>query len=270
VAAAPELLGLGAPGTLLAVGLGAARTVPVTWLVSPLGGARLPATARVAFGLLLAGLASPALAAAAARAGLDRAGAAFLGLVLAREILVGLGVGLVVSFAFRAAEAAGRLVDVLRGASLAEVLVPTSDERASPVGALYVLLATLVFLELGGVPRLLAALLASYEAVPLAGAITAANLRGAAWVVATASARLLTAALALAAPVVVALWLTDLALGMVARVAPQVPVYFVGLPAKGLLAVGIVLVGLGALEHALAAQAGSWVDLARGLLAVWS
>jgi flagellar biosynthesis protein FliR len=258
------------PGTLLAVGLGAARTVPVTWLVSPLGGARLPATARVAFGLLLAALAAPALGAAAARAGLERAGGLFVALVLAREILVGLGVGLVASFAFRAAEVAGRLIDVLRGASLAEVLVPTSDERASPVGALYVLLATLVFLELGGVPRLLEALLASYDAVPLAGGLTAANLRGAAWVVAAASARLIEAALALAAPVVVALWLTDLALGMVARVAPQVPVYFVGLPAKGLLAVGIVLVGLGVVDHAMAAQAGTWMDLVRRIAAAWT
>jgi flagellar biosynthesis protein FliR len=268
--ATADMLGIPPTGALLAVGLGAARTVPVTWLVSPLGGARLPATARVALGLLLAALAAPALGGAAARAGLDRAGGIFLGVVLVREVLIGLGVGLVASFAFRAAEVAGRLVDVLRGASMAEVLVPTSDERASPVAALYVLLATLVFLELGGVPRLLAALLASYEAVPLAGGLAAANLRGAAWVVAAASAKLLAVGLALAAPVVVALWLTDLALGMVARVAPQVPVYFVGLPAKGLLAVGIVLVGLGAVEQAMAAQAGGWLELVRGLFAAWA
>jgi flagellar biosynthetic protein FliR len=258
------------PPALLAVGLGAARTVPVTWLVSPLGGARLPASARLGFGLLLASLAAPALGAAAARAGLDRAGGLLLGVVLAREILIGLSVGLVASFAFRAAEAAGRLIDVLRGAAMAEVLVPTSDERASPVGALYVMLATLVFLELGGVARMLEALLASYDAVPLAGGLTAASLRAAASVVVVASAKLLEVALALAAPVVVALWLTDLALGMVARVAPQVPVYFVGLPAKGLLALGVVLVGLGALEHALVAQAGSWMGLVRRLLAAWA
>ena len=77
-------------------------------------------------------------------------------------------------------------------------------------------------------------------------------------------------ALALASPVIVALWLTDLALGMIARVAPQVPVYFVGLPAKGLLAVGVVLVGLGALDHALAADAGTWLDLVRRVLAAWT
>jgi flagellar biosynthetic protein FliR len=262
--------GFGLPSAWIAVALGAARTVPVTWLVSPLGGARMPAPARVAFGLLLAALAAPALAGAAARAGLEHAGAGLLVLVLARELIVGFGLGLVVSFVFRAAETAGRLVDVLRGASLAEVLVPTSEERASPAAALYGMLAALVFLELGGVPRLLAALLASYDAVPLAGSLAPATLRAAAILVIVASARLLEVALALAAPVVVALWLTDLALGMVARVAPQVPVYFVGLPAKGLLAVGVVLLGLGALDHALAAEVPSWMDLARRWLSAWA
>jgi flagellar biosynthetic protein FliR len=249
-------------GTLLAVGLGAARTVPVTWLVPPLGGARLPAMARVAFGLLLAALAAPALAAGVERAGLARGGA-WLVVVLARELVVGFGLGLVVSFAFRAAETAGRLVDVLRGASLAEVLVPTSEERASPLAALYGLLAALVFLELGGVPRVLDALLASYRAVPIAGGWAPGTLRAAASVVVVSSGRLLEAAVALAAPAIVALWLTDLALGMIARVAPQVPVYFVGLPAKGLLAVGVVLLGLGALDGALAGQLPGWLELGR-------
>ena len=76
-----------------------------------------------------------------------------------------------------------------------------------------------------------------------------------------ASARLIASGVALAAPVIVALWLTDLALGLVARAAPQVPVYFIGLPLKGLLAIGLVLVGLGTLEAALAGDLGAWLRL---------
>ena len=57
---------------------------------------------------------------------------------------------------------------------------------------------------------------------------------------------------------------------MIARVAPQVPVYFVGLPAKGLLAVGVVLLGLGALDHALTAELPTWMELARRWLAAWA
>jgi flagellar biosynthesis protein FliR len=259
-----------APHALLAIGIGAARTVPVVWLVSPLGGTRLPVALRLAVGLGLAALVEPALAAAVARAGLDGVGPLVFGVVLAREGVIGLGIGFVASLAFRAAEAAGRLVDTLRGASLAEVFVPTSDERASPLGALYVLLATLVFLELGGVARLLEALLGSYEALPLAGASSAASPRAVAGVVIVASAKLLEVALALAAPVIVALWLTDVVLGVLARVAPQIPVYFVGLPAKGLLGIGVVLVGLGVLDHALAADAGTWLELVRRIVAAWA
>src|SRR5438128_2340391 len=98
-----------------------------------------------------------------------------------------------------------------------------------------------------------AVLLAALASPPLRAATgAAAPARRAALVVAAASARLIASGLALAAPVVVAIWLTDLALGLVARAAPQVPVYFLGLPLKGLLAIGIILLGLGALASALA------------------
>jgi type III secretory pathway component EscT len=255
--------------TAAAVGLGAARAVPVTWMVSPLGGGRLPVMMRVGLGMLLAMLRAPALASAAAAAGLARASAPALVLLVTREILVGLTLGLVVSFAFRAAEAAGRLADTLRGANVAEILVPTADERSSPLGALYLLVATALFLEIGGVPRLVESLGRSYQAVPMAAVPSAAGAARAAALVGLASARLIESALGLAAPVVVALWLADLALGLVARAAPQLPVYFVGLPLKGLLGVAMVLLGLGVLETTLGAGFAGWLDLARRAVGSW-
>jgi flagellar biosynthetic protein FliR len=246
---------------VLAVALGAARATPLVWLVAPLGGPRLPATVRVGFALLLAALAAPVLVASAGAATLAEASAMRLALLFAREMFVGLCLGFVAAAAFRAAEVAGRLADTLRGANIAEVLVPTADERSSPLGALYVLLATVVFLQIGGVPRLVDALLRSYQALPIGGGLAAGSARRAAVVVTVASVKLIASGLALAAPVIVALWLTDLALGLIARAAPQVPVYFIGLPLKGLLAIGVVLVGLGALEAALTGDFGWWLRL---------
>jgi type III secretion protein SpaR/YscT/HrcT len=251
----------GVAGLVLAVALGAARATPVIWLVAPLGGPRLPATVRVGFALLLAGLASPILVASGEVAALAQASAVRLALLLAREVFVGLCLGLVAGAAFRAAEVAGRLADMLRGANIAEILVPTAEERSSPLGALYVLLATVVFLQIGGVPRLVDALLRSYQALPIGRGLGADSTRHAALIVTVASARLVASGVALAAPVIVTLWLTDLALGLIARAAPQVPVYFVGLPLKGLLAIGVVLVGLGGLEAALAGDFGWWLRL---------
>ena len=250
---------------ILAVALGAARAAPVVWLVAPLGGARLPATVRTGFALLLAALAAPilvaSLAASPGAAALADLSATRLALLFAREVFVGLCLGFVASAAFRAAEVAGRLADTLRGANLAEVLVPTADERSSPLGALYVLLATVVFLQIGGVARLIDALLRSYQALPIGGGLTAGSTRAAVWVVAVASVKLIASGVGLAAPVIVALWLTDLALGLIARAAPQLQVYFLGLPLKGLLAIGVVLIGLGALEAALTGDFGGWLRL---------
>jgi flagellar biosynthesis protein FliR len=253
----PGLLGI-----VVATMLGAARVLPVIWLVAPLGGPRLPATVRIGFAALLALVASPTLVAAAGGgAALAELSALHFTLLLAREVVVGLCLGLVASAAFRAAEVAGRLADTLRGANVAEILVPTAEERASPLGVLYLLLATIVFLQIGGVSRLVEALLASYQTVPIGGGLGELATRRAALVVVVASAKLIAVGLALAAPVIVALWLTDLALGLIARAAPSVPVYFLGLPLKGLLAVGVVLVGLGMLQGALASGFAGWLQL---------
>ena len=248
-------------GLVVAAALGGARILPVLWLVAPLGGPRLPATVRVGFALLLALVAAPALVATAGTAGLDDVSVLRFMLLLAREIVVGLCLGLVASAAFRAAEVAGRLGDSLRGANVAEILVPTAEERASPLGVLYLLLATIVFFQIGGVPRLVDALLSSYRTLPIGGGLGEPAARHAALVVVAASAKLIASGLALAAPVVVAIWLTDLALGLIARAAPSVPVYFLGLPLKGLLAIGVVLMGLGLLQNALAGSFLSWFRL---------
>jgi flagellar biosynthetic protein FliR len=248
-------------GIVVATALGAARLLPVIWLVAPLGGPRLPAAVRIGFAALLALVASPLLATAAGSGALAQISAPQFMLLLAREILVGFCRGLVASAAFRAAEIAGRLGDTLRGANVAEILVPTADERASPLGVLYLLVATIVFLHIGGVPRLVEALLSTYQTLPVGGGLAEPAARRAGLVVMVASAKLIASGVALAAPVVVAMWLTDLALGLIARAAPSVPVYFVGLPLKGLLAVGVVLIGLGMLQKALAGGFVSWLQL---------
>ena len=104
--------------TLLAVGLGAARTVPVAWMIPAFGGPLVPAPVRVGLGLALAALCLPRLIGQVP----GQAGALLWALLLAREIAVGVTLGFVGSLIFRAAEAAGRLTDILRGANLAEVL----------------------------------------------------------------------------------------------------------------------------------------------------
>lgn len=260
---------------LLAGGLGAARSLPITWLVPAWGGPRAAIPLRVGLGLLLALLGLPRLLAGLDAAGLSAAGPVSWALLVAREILIGATVGLVAAMVFRAAEAAGCLADLVRGANAADLLAPGGGERPSPLGDLYLFLATFIFLELGGLGRLASALARSYDAIPIglgggAGLTPAgAGLARAAGLVTLASARLIESALGLAAPVIVALLLADLALGAVARVAPRLPIHFAALPLKALLGVGVVLVGLGALDAALVRGTAGWLELAERGFSIW-
>lgn len=249
--------------------LGGARVLPVAIMVPAFGGRHLPLQARLALGVLLAVLGWSAIAAAYDAAGLDRAGPLLLLLVAIRELAVGVAAGFVVTLAFHAAAAAGYLADVFRGAHAASVLAPAqAADWPSPLGALYTMLATVIFLEIGGLSRVVSALMQSYAAIPLGvRASSAVQMRNVGLVVALGSARLVAAALALAAPVLVASLLADLALGALARVAPQLPVHFFGLPVKGLLGVGVILVGLGAIVGALARGFDGWLDLVSKTLA---
>ena len=207
----------------------------------------MPGQIRLAMGIGLSFLCLPVLA-----GGHLAGGSIVLGLLVAREAMVGVVMGFVVACMFRAAEAAGQFADVLRGASMAEALFPTSQGRSSPLGALMLLLAAVVFFEIGGLAHVTSALVRSYEAIPLSVPERfLGSPRVMAMVAIAASAKLIESAIGLCAPAVVALLLADLLLGIVGRAVPQIPLYFVGMPLKALLGVGAVLLGLASVDVAL-------------------
>jgi type III secretory pathway component EscT len=229
------------------LGLGAARTVPLAWSVPVFGGPALPAQVRVALGLGLAVLCFPALATAS-----PPSDAVSWTLLVAREVLVGVVMGFVCAAMFRAAAAAGELTDVLRGAGIAGMGVPAGEQSTSPLGALLLLFACVVFLEIGGIGHVALALGRSYEAIPLGSHVQLGERSHAAAVlVIVASAKLIEAAIGLAAPALVALLFAELALGAIGRAVPGIPSYFVGMPLRALLGVGVVLLVLGGLDAAI-------------------
>lgn len=250
----------------------AARTLPLALLVPALGGPRTSPRVRVGLGLLLAALVLPALRPALEAAPLTAMGPVRAALLLGREVLVGLTLGFAAGMLFRAAEAGGRLADVARGANVAEALAPDGGARSSALGDLYLLLAVIVFLELGGLRTLAHALARSYEAVPIAAPtppLNAAGLGRAAALVTLVTAKLVESAVGLAAPVLVAMLLADVAFALMARAAPQIPVGVAVVPARALLGLGAVLVGAGALVAALAAGLPAWRALVERALSIW-
>ncbi len=234
---------------ILTTAVAATRALPIAWMLPPFGGRHVPAPIRIGIGLCLALLGVPRLIAV----GLPAGGAAFWILLLAREAAVGVTFGFVGAALFRAAESAGRLADGGRGAGSADELSPLGDERTSPLGTLYLMLAVVIFFELGGPGHVARALASSYDALPLGPVPLPRRLGPVAALMVVASVRVIEAALGLAAPVLVALVLADLVLGGLARVAPQLPVQVVGMSLKALLGIGALLVGRAGVQVALEA-----------------
>jgi flagellar biosynthesis protein FliR len=257
--------GIELEGGLQAFMLGTARVVPIAWMLPVFGGPSAPAPLRLAIGASMALLFMPRILAVTPL----HVGPLMAALLLAREVFVGVTLGFVAGCFFRAADAAGRLVDGVRGAGFAEVLSPVSPERSSPLGTLYQLLAIVIFLRLSGPAHLVAALDRSYEALPLAPSPLPDRLAGVAALAGAASGKLLASAVGLAAPALVAMLLADLALGVLGRFAPQVPLYFAGMPLKALVGVGVVLLGLGALHGALSGDLPAWAALLGRAAAIW-
>jgi type III secretion protein SpaR/YscT/HrcT len=250
---------------LWSLGLGAMRTVPIAFLIPAFGGQNVPAQVRMGLGLALSALCLPTIMPNLP----EQIGGTYWLLLMARETAVGFTVGYVGSSIFRAAESAGRMVDTLRGANMAEVISPVTEGRASPMGDVLMLLTTVIFLEIGGIGHVATALARSYQAVPLDLSSTPQNLEATARLVVLTSAMLLESTLALSAPAIVALFVADLVLGAIARMAPQIPVYFVGMPLKAMAGVAIVLIGLGGIEAALIDDFRTWKILVERAFEAW-
>ena len=243
--------------TLGLVVVGAARTVPMAWSIPVFGGPTLPGQLRLALGIGLSLFCLPVLA------GSPPIGDAVRWVLIAfREIMVGVVMGFVCACTFRAAEAAGQFTDVLRGGNMARVLSPTGEGRSSPLGTLFLLLAILVFFEIGGPGHVMSALVRSYEAIPLGlSSQVADRSRAMAILAIVASAKLIESAIGLCAPAIVALLLADLLLGLLGRAVPQMPIHSFGMPLKALLGVGVVLLTLAGLDVALQSSFRGFLDL---------
>jgi len=158
-------------------------------------------------------------------------------LALMGEIMIGLVLGLTLQFLFDAAQLAGQILGVQTGFSLVTILDPQTQADTPVLALLNQTVVLLVFLQLNVHHWLLRGLAASFTYLPAGGVHVSAN-----W-----SAELLHAAgsiwltgLRMATPVMVATLTADVALGFLARAAPQLPVLFMGLSVKTILGLSVL------------------------------
>jgi flagellar biosynthesis protein FliR len=222
-------------------GLVALRVGPLTVLAPWLALRQAPAVVRVAILLALTCAFTPlALQSVPASLALEPA----LLWLAARELVVGLIFALAAALPFSALDWGGRLTDLWRGASLAEVLAPLTGERTSPLGHLYLMLGVALFSVLGGHRLAMAAFAEGLRAAPVGAASLGSGLGEVVLGATRLSASALAFALAVAAPAAVLLVATEAVLGLLSRAAPQVPVFFAGMPLRAAAGLAALLLGL--------------------------
>lgn len=246
-------------GRRLAVGaLVAARIAPLALVAPVLGLRSAPATIRagvvVAFTVALTPL---ALGGAEVPAG-----ALFWGAML-REALIGALFGLVASIPFFALESGGRLVDLYRGANLAEVIAPPTGERTSPTGDLAILGGLACFAAVGGLRLTVGAFASSLVDVPVgASSLDRSSMLEAAHAL-THAMRFATV---VAAPAAVAILVADVAIGLLARSVPRISVFFVAMPIRAMLGLLLAFGAIGIVLRESTGLAGESLRLASRLL----
>jgi flagellar biosynthetic protein FliR len=156
--------------------------------------------------------------------------------LMLKELLVGVVFALVLAALFAALSTAGSLLDTIIGFSFGALVDPVSGNNSSVLSNLYAMLGVVVFIAIDGDSWVIQGLARTYDAVPL---LSAPSLPTATQGVQLAFAGILPAALMVAAPVLLAIVLTDAALGVVTRVVPSLNVFSIGFSAK--IAVGLTV-----------------------------
>jgi len=167
----------------------------------------------------------------------------------ATELMVGAIMGLALSAFVSGADLGGLMVGQQAGIVLGEIVDPTQNNRSSIVGQIYSISLMTAFLIVGGHRVTLAALLDTYEIIPIFG------MR-----VGESALMLLTETLAasfvlgvrLAAPVLIALFLVGSALGFLSRTMPQMNILTVGFSVRTIVAMGTAGLSLAACQDFLA------------------
>ena len=157
----------------------------------------------------------------------------------AKELLVGIIIGLLFRLIFMGAKTAGAIIGYQIG--FAMVSLPDTDESGSItiIGSFWFLLAILIFLSLDGHHLVLTAFADSYEVIPPGIVVWASSVGE---LIIKYTAYVFVIALKIAAPVMITLFLTDVALGTIAKTMPTMNVFFVGFPIK--IGVGLLVIAM--------------------------
>ncbi len=162
-------------------------------------------------------------------------------IVILNQVIIGVLIGFTAYVIFIAIQLAGQIIDLQMGFGIVNVIDPLSNMQVSIIGQFQFILGILIFLVINGHHYLFKALTDSFFLIPLTSAgITNATVEK----LIDIFYGMFVIAFKIAGPATVALLLTNVTLGFIARTIPQINVFIVGLPLNILVGIAAVFLSL--------------------------
>lgn len=164
-------------------------------------------------------------------------------LILVQQMIIGLAMGFCVRLVFSAIGVAGQLIGMSMGLGFATFFDPQTQSQSTAISQFLTMLLMLIFLSLDGHLMMITALANSFVTMPIAvegGGISPMK-------IVTWGETIFSTGVLLALPAVAALLITNMALGILTRTAPQLNLFGIGFPVTmsiGFLVLALALQGM--------------------------
>jgi flagellar biosynthetic protein FliR len=182
--------------------------------------------------------------------------------VLFQQLLIGVALGFALQVVFDALGLAGQLLANSMGLSFAFNVDPLRGTSTPALGQLYIILATLTFLALGGHVALIEMLVAGLYGLPIG---TSGLGQEGLWSLILWGGQLFAGAIAVALPGITALLIVNLAFGVVSRAAPALNLFAVGFPVSLVVGLLVVLMGIAPMQASFTELLTQGFDFVRSL-----
>jgi flagellar biosynthetic protein FliR len=147
--------------------------------------------------------------------------------IMVQQMLLGIGMGFAARIVFAAVDVAGEFIGMQMGIGFATAYDPLSSSQTPVIGEFLGLISFLLFLSLNGHLMYVATLAQSFYAIP----VSATPLASASWLnLVELGSKMFSVGVLLSLPVVVALMITNIALAVLSRAAPQLNIFALGFP----------------------------------------
>ncbi len=230
------LLPFPSPREVIFFALVLSRVAGIFSAIPVFGGRVIPLNIKVMVIVMISLVCFPALGVTAPEISSDVFTLALLAL---REVMVGFTLGFITRIIFSAVEFSGQIIGMQMGFTISSIIDPSQGNQTQVMSVMQSLFATLLFLSMNIHHLFIRTIVDSFRIIPLGGWHMNAEIIS---FLVKGTSDIFILGIRLAAPVMVALLLTSVILGIMARAFPQMNIFMVSMPLN--IGIGFVVLGL--------------------------